>query len=93
MRPPDDEHMVLNAVESQLRTEDPQLIASFMAFNSVTRTIRHADEADRLGIRECLGEEDRIRHRRIVQLIVIACALAAIVAGIVMSLLAGPQSS
>ena len=94
MRTPDHERVVLNAVESQLRTEDPQLIACFMAFNSVTRPIRPADGWDR----PAAGEErirrgDPVRHRRVVQLVIVTCTLVAIVAGIVMSLLAGPQST
>ncbi len=94
MRPPDDERVVLNAVESQLRTEDPQLIACFMAFNSVTRPIRDADDWDRPGAgEERLRRGDPVRHRRAVQLVIVTCTLAAIIAGILMSLLAGPQSS
>ncbi|HEY6790940.1 MAG TPA: hypothetical protein VI365_26890 [Trebonia sp.] len=93
MRPPDEEHMVLSAVESQLRTEDPQLIACFLAFNSVTRPARHLDDYDRARADESLRQEDELRHRRVVQLVIIVCTLAAIIAGILMSLLAGPQSS
>jgi len=93
MRPPDDEQMVLSAVESQLRTEDPQLIACFLAFNSVTRPARHADDYDRGRNDEDLQQEDELRHRHAVQLVIVACTLVAIVVGIVMSLLAGPQST
>jgi hypothetical protein len=32
----DDEKAVLRALESQLRTEDPRIVAGFLAFNSVT---------------------------------------------------------
>ena len=39
-----------------------------------------------------VGHEDPLRHRRVVQLVVILCTLAAIIAGIAMSLLTGPQS-
>ena len=46
MRSADDDHAVLNAVESQLRTEDPQIIACFMAFNSVTRPVRPPGDWD-----------------------------------------------
>jgi hypothetical protein len=93
MRPPDDEQMVLSAVESQLRTEDPQLIACFLAFNSVTRPARHADDYDRGRTDEGLQQEDELRHRHAVQLVIVACTLVAIVVGIVMSLLTGPQST
>ena len=94
MRPPDDEQMVLSAVESQLRTEDPQLIACFLAFNSVTRPTRHADDYDHgRPDEESAGQEDELRHRHVVQVVIITCTLVAIVVGIVMSLLTGPQST
>jgi Protein of unknown function (DUF3040) len=35
-----DEQQVLDGIESQLRTEDPRLIACFLAFNSVTPPIK-----------------------------------------------------
>jgi hypothetical protein len=35
-----DEQQVLCGIESQLRTEHPQLIASFLAFNGVTPPIK-----------------------------------------------------
>ncbi|MCW2935209.1 MAG: hypothetical protein JWM19_6171 [Actinomycetia bacterium] len=85
--------MVLSAVESQLRTEDPQIIACFMAFNSVTRPIRPVDDWDQPSADESLPPGDALRHRRVVQLVIIVCTLAAIIVGILMSLLAGPQSS
>ena len=89
MRPPDNEHVVLNAVESQLRTEDPQLIACFLAFNSVTRPARHADDYDRPGTSESLSgrEDEELRHRHALQLVIVACTLVAVIVGIVMSLL------
>jgi hypothetical protein len=36
MRSSDGEKAVLHALESQLRTEDPRIVACFLAFNSVT---------------------------------------------------------
>jgi hypothetical protein len=36
MRSQDSEQQILNAIETQLRNEDPALIACFMAFTSVT---------------------------------------------------------
>jgi hypothetical protein len=35
-----DEQQVLDSIESQLRTEDPRLIACFLAFNCVTPPIK-----------------------------------------------------
>ncbi|MCW2930455.1 MAG: hypothetical protein JWM19_1417 [Actinomycetia bacterium] len=93
MRSADDDHAVLNAVESQLRTEDPQIIACFMAFNSVTRPARPPDDWDQSSADESLPPEDQLRHRHVVQLVIIVCTLAAIIAGIAMSLLTGPQST
>ena len=94
MKSPDDDNVVLNAVESQLRTEDPQIIACFMAFNSVTRPARPPDDWDQPSADESLPPpEDQLRHRHAVQLVIIVCTLAAIIAGIVMSLLTGPQST
>ena len=93
MRSADDDHAVLDEVECQLRAEDPQLIACFMAFNSVTGPTRPADDWDKAEAEESLEYEDPLRHRRVVQLAVILCTLAAIIAGIAMSLLTGPQSS
>lgn len=36
MKSSDGEKAVLRALESQLRTEDPRIVACFLAFNSVT---------------------------------------------------------
>jgi Protein of unknown function (DUF3040) len=36
MKSSDGEKAVLQAIESQLRTEDPRIVACFLAFNSVT---------------------------------------------------------
>jgi hypothetical protein len=36
MKSYDGEKLVLRAIEGQFRTEDPQLVACFLAFNSVT---------------------------------------------------------
>ena len=36
MKSYDGEKAVLRAIESQLRTEDPRIVACFLAFNSVT---------------------------------------------------------
>jgi hypothetical protein len=93
MRSADDDHAVLNAVESQLRSEDPQIIACFMAFNSVTRPIRPPGDWDQPSADEILQPEDSLRHRHIVQLVIIVCTLAAVIAGIMMSVLTGPQST
>jgi hypothetical protein len=35
----DNERLILDAIENQLRTEDPQLVGSFSAFGSVTPPI------------------------------------------------------
>lgn len=37
MRSQDSEQQILNAMETQLRSDDPDLTASFMAFTSLTR--------------------------------------------------------
>lgn len=37
MRSRDSEYQILNAIEAQLRSDDPELTACFMAFTSVTR--------------------------------------------------------
>ena len=37
MRSQDSEQQILNAIETQLRSEDPRLAACFIAFASVTR--------------------------------------------------------
>ena len=37
MRSQDSEQQILDAIETQLRSEDPRLTACFMAFTSVTR--------------------------------------------------------
>jgi hypothetical protein len=86
MRTPDDERVVLDAVESQLRTEDPQLIACFLAFNSVTPPLPRRTSEDRPEARDGPQDEDPPRYRRVVQLVIVACTLAAVIAGIVMSL-------
>jgi hypothetical protein len=38
MRSQDSEQQILNAIETQLRSEDPGLAACFIAFTSVTRS-------------------------------------------------------
>ncbi len=37
MRSRKSEHRILDAIETQLRSEDPQLTASFIAFTTITR--------------------------------------------------------
>jgi hypothetical protein len=40
MKSHDGEKAVLHVIESQLRTEDPRLVANFLAFNSVTPQVK-----------------------------------------------------
>jgi hypothetical protein len=40
MKSSDGEKAALHAIESQLRTEDPRLVANFLAFNSVTPQVK-----------------------------------------------------
>ena len=86
MRSADYERVVLNAVVTQLRAEDPQLIACFLAFNSVTPPLQRGNGPDQPGARDGPERAQTPHYRRIVQLVIVACTLAAIIAGIVMSL-------
>jgi Protein of unknown function (DUF3040) len=77
----DDEQAVLHAVESQLRTEDPQLVACFLAFNSVTPPIRSLTGRHDAGPREKRRRTDLRRYWLVVRLVIVACMLAAMIAG------------
>jgi hypothetical protein len=65
MRSQDSEQQILNAVETQLRTEDPGLAACFIAFTSVTRNAG-MPPAEQLteGRRAASGRRHRRRVRR-----------------------------
>jgi hypothetical protein len=48
MKSSDGDKAALHAIESQLRTEDPGLVANFLAFNSVTPQVKLQEECQHL---------------------------------------------
>lgn len=78
----DHEQVVLNAIESQFRTEDPELIADFMAFSSVAPPIKPLAGWYRPAPRGKRWRTNPDRSGFAIELIVLACALAAVLAGI-----------
>jgi hypothetical protein len=61
MRSQDSEQQILNAIETQLRSEDPRLAACFIAFASVTR---NAGMLPTEQLTEARWVAPRRRHRR-----------------------------
>jgi hypothetical protein len=78
MRSQDSEQQILNALETQLQSEDPHLASCFVAFTIVTRNTG-MPLAEQLTERRVAG---RRRHRRgsrlsyvlLIQLVIIFCA-------------------
>ena len=61
MRSQDSEQQILNAIETQLRSEDPRLAACFIAFASVTRNAG-IPPTEQLTEGRCVASQRR--HRR-----------------------------
>lgn len=90
----DGEKVVLRAIESQLRTEDPQLVACFLAFNSVTPGDEPQEGRQRM---EPAGMDPASRahrgtntswYRIVVRIAVLLSMLIAVIAGTMVWLLA-----
>lgn len=77
----DHEQAVLSAIESQFRTEEPELIADFRAFSSVASPIKPLAGRYRPAPR---GKRWRNPDRSgfAIELICLVCALLAVLAGI-----------
>jgi Protein of unknown function (DUF3040) len=78
----DHEQVVLNAIESQFRTEDPQLIADFMAFSSIAPPIKPLTGWYRAASQGKRRRTNPDRFGFAIELIAVACALVAVLAGI-----------
>jgi hypothetical protein len=78
----DHQQVVLNAIENQLRTEDPELIADFMAFNSIGPPIKPLPGWDRAVRRGKRRHANPRRSQFAIELIAVACALVVVLAGV-----------
>jgi hypothetical protein len=78
----DHQQGVLNAIEDQFRTEDPELIADFTAFNSIAPPIRPLAGWDRSAPRGKRRDANPQRFESAIKLMAAACALVAVLAGI-----------
>lgn len=77
-----DDQLVLDAIENQLRTEDPRLIAFFLAFNGASPPIKP------LNARSRPERRDRPAKAGMAELVLLAIAftlLAAVIATLVWS--------
>ena len=77
----DHQQVVLDAIENQLQTEDPELIADFMAFNSIAPPIKPLAGWDRAAPRRKRRRANPKRSEFAIELIAVACALVAVLAG------------
>jgi hypothetical protein len=74
MRSQDSEQQILNALETQLQSEDPHLAACFIAFTSVTRNTG-MPLAEQLTERRVAGwRRHRLSYVLLIQLVIIFCA-------------------
>jgi hypothetical protein len=78
----DHQQGVLNAIADQLRTEDPELIADFMAFNSISPPIKPLAGWDRATRRGKRRPAKPNRFELAIKLMAVACALVAVLAGV-----------
>jgi Protein of unknown function (DUF3040) len=79
MRSQDSEQQILNAIETQLRSEDPRLAACFIAFASVTRNAgvppnEQLTEGRRVASRRRHRRWGRPSHALLIQLVILFVA-------------------
>jgi hypothetical protein len=87
MKSSDHEQAVLNAIENQFRTENPQLMADFTAFNSGAPPIKPLHGWHWATPHEKRRRMDSKRFWFALEVIAMACALVAVLAGITVWLL------
>lgn len=75
------EQVVLDAIEGQLRTEDPQLVACFFAFNSVIPPTMPPNGWYDPSPRRKHRRTDPPAHGDVVKVVIVACVLVAAIAG------------
>jgi Protein of unknown function (DUF3040) len=83
MKSYDGEKSVLHAIESQLRTEDPRLVARFLAFNSVTPQVK-SEEGQHLARPRTRRHANTPRYWLVVRKTLIVVSMLLAVIGIAM---------
>jgi Protein of unknown function (DUF3040) len=83
MKSYDGEKSVLHAIESQLRTEDPRLVARFLAFNSVTPQVK-SEEGQHLARPRGRRHANPRRYRLVLRKTLIVASMLLAVVGISM---------
>jgi hypothetical protein len=78
MKSYDGEKAALHAIESQLRAEDPRLVTSFLAFNSVTPQVKPQESQNLPRPRKC-RHANPSRSRLVVKIFTILSMVLAVI--------------